>query len=362
MSRGEKVKGLNEKLQAAFPERTLDAIKSRRRNSEHKQMLEEASKRLELRASTVVTEIRQSSSDDHPEQDEWQCPQGQEEGQPDCDLTSVVTGMTLRLRRKAGRYHLQAIQQEESQCPEDLVKDQPDCDQLVTLGRTLRPKNLVAQKRGPLDCVPTVEQRKILRPGRKRGQSSPRTDQEPNVTNPGGPLAPAGDWEDDGVDLDAPQQGPTLSQRVSPWSSGVIEQAAANPCSGIEQETKELTGAPTEPSSEIEHHGTVPDQDFQVAIVELAADLALDVYGGEVLKSIAVRACAAEEVNEDLEEYLTVYFVRQGKEAPITRKNRPHEDPNEGNGSRGCLCMQEFKLCTRKAGTVVRKKSSMVRK
>lgn len=329
-SRGEKVKGLNENLQAACPERTLDAIKSRRRNPEHRQMVEEASKRLELRASTVVTEVRQPSSDDHPEQDEWLCPQGQEEGQPDCDHALVVTGMTLRSRRKAGRCSLQAIQEEESQCPEGLVEDQPDCDQGVATGRTLRPKNQMAQKGGPPDCVPTVASGKILRPRRKRGLSSPRTDQESNVTIAGGPLAAVADREDDGADLDAPQQGPTLSKRGSPRSSGVIEQASANPCSGIEQETEELTGASAQHSSGIEHHGTVPDQDFQVVIMELAADLALDVYGGEVLKSIAMRACAGEEVKEDLEEYLRVYFVREGKEAPITRKNRAPQRPKRG--------------------------------
>lgn len=306
----EKVKGLNEKLQAAFPERTLDAIKSRRRNPEHRQMVEEASKRLELRASTVVTEVRQSSHDD-PEQDEWHCPQGQEEGQPDCDPMSVVTGMTLRPRRKAGRCSLQAIE-EESQCPEGLEEDHPDCDQVVTAGRTLRPRNPVAQKGGPPVCVPTVAPGKILRPRRKRGQSSPRTEKEPNLASAGGPLASAGNREDDGDDIGEPQQGLTLSQGGSPRSSGVIERASAQPSSGIE------------------HPGTVPDQDFQVAMMELAADLALDVYGGEVLKSIAVRACAGEEVKEDLEDYLRVYFVREGKEAPITRKNRAPQDPKRG--------------------------------
>ncbi|CAN7950909.1 unnamed protein product [Ixodes pacificus] len=252
--------------------------------------------------------------------------------------------MTPRPRRKAGRYPLQAIQEEESQCPEGLVEDQPDCDQVVTTGRTIRPKNQVAKKRCPPDCVPTVAPGKILRPRRKRGHSSPRTDQDPNVTNAGGPLAPAGDWEDDGVVLDVPQQGPTFSQRVSPRSSGVIEQASANPCSGIE------------------HHGTVPDQDFQVAIVELAADLALDVYGGEVLKSIAVRACAGEKVKKDLEEYLRVYFEREGKEAPIARKNRAPHRPKQGKRKQRRSEYARVQALYQKTGTVVREKSSMVRK
>lgn len=307
MSRGEKVKGLNEKLQAAFPERTLDAIKSRRRNPEHRQMVEEATKRLESRASTVVTEVRQSPS----EQDEWQSPQSLEDGPPDCDPTTVVTGRTLRPRRKVGNYALQAIEEEDSLCPEGPAEDPPDCVPMVATGRVLRPR----RKKEP--SSPKTQTKK----GQRAGKITT------NVTGSGLSTS-AGEREDDGGDVDQSQQGPTPR---SPRCSRVTEQASANPSSVMEHETKELTGASARDRSGTEHHGTVPDQDFQVAIQELAADLTLDVYGGEVLKSIAMRACAGEEVKEDLEDYLREYFVREGKEAPKRpSKSRASNKPKVG--------------------------------
>lgn len=74
-----------------------------------------------------------------------------------------------------------------------------------------------------------------------------------------------------------------------------------------------------------------PGKDLDDAIMALAADLTLDVYGGKALRSIAEKSQAGE-IKEDLEKYLSEYFVHDPKGA--TNFGKPKASKRSKNSKR----------------------------
>lgn len=229
--RGGAVKGINEQMTANFTGRTFDAIKSRRKNPEHRQMVEEARKRW--RESALSTETR---------------PVSPGESSPDCDPIVVGRGLP-GARGKKGR-------------------------------------------KSPTECS-----------GTSLNVSAADSD------------ASAGEREEG--DEVVKKSLPDLSihrpvTRAQAQTKELTRDAA---------QTEELTGAAAL-DMELTNDQTVPGEDLDNAVQALAADLALDVYGGEVLRSLAQRSCAGEEIKEDLERYLEQYLARKLTFAPVAKPPR----------------------------------------
>lgn len=270
------VKGINETLNAAFPDRTLDAIRCRRRNPQHKEMVAEARKREENKASTAETT-------EHPS------PRVSNE----CDQPTVVAGDHSRGGGKKGQ-----------RSPKTTPK------------RKSRPK--AANPQGPSELPPDCDHPLVVagglqRDGGEKGQRSPKSKRSKRSKV-------STDW-----------QATYLSDVEEEDEHAEESQTKLLELTRALAQTQELTGATAQNEALSEERPySVPGEDFESAVLALAADLALDVYGGETLRSIALRACAGEEIRRDLNQYIADHLVRERKEAPVQKKERASKKPKKG--------------------------------